>query len=135
MAAPVKAFNQFPVVKEAYTEVRDRLKTITAQQNRPELGLVDVPLWNYIHSSVPEVFALPELGHAASGIGPRCEEMVMPLLMSGHLDPEVYAATIRDTARLQRFVEDWIARKPGSRVNVKKKANKKSPEDNSQAAA
>jgi hypothetical protein len=135
MARPVKAFNQFPVVKEAYAHVRDRLKSITAEQNRPELGLVDVPLWLYIHSCVPEAFRLPVLRHAASGIGPRCKKMVMPLLTSAQLDPEVYAATIRDTVRLHLFVEKWISRKPKGRLAEKKKIHRNKPEDNGQAAA
>lgn len=135
MAAPVKAFREFPAVKDAYTQVRERLKSITLEKNCPELGLVDVPLWLYLRSCVPEIFCLPALGHAASGIGPRCKEMVMPLLISGQLDPEAFAATIRDTGRLRLFVEHWIARKPGGRVTAKKKILRGKPDDNGQAAA
>lgn len=135
MAAPVKAFREFPVVKEAYTQVRDRLKSITAEQNRPELGAIDPPLWLYIRSCVPEAFSLPALGHAASGIGPRCKEMVIPLLTSGQLDPEVYAATICDTARLDRFLEKWIARKLGGRGIEKTRNIRHKLEDDGQAAA
>lgn len=59
----------------------------------------------------------------------------MPLLISGQLDPEAFASTIRNTARLRLFVEHWIARKPSSRVIAKKKIHRNKPEDNGEAAA
>lgn len=59
----------------------------------------------------------------------------MPLLTSGQLDADLYAATICDTARLRLFVESWIARKPGSRVIAKKKIIRHKPEGDDHEAA
>lgn len=122
MAAPVQSFKEFPIVKEAYTQVREHLDHMIKVENRPELGAIDPPLWNYIHSCVPISLGLDSLGNASTDIGPRCKKMVTPLLISGQLDPELYAATIRDKSRLRLFVENWIARKPSSRVIAKKRA-------------
>lgn len=44
MAAPVKAFREFHIVKEAYTQVRDHLDHIIKIENCPELGAIDPPL-------------------------------------------------------------------------------------------
>ena len=135
MARPIKAFEEFPIVKEAYTQVREHLDTMIQAGNRPELGAIDPPLWHYIHSCVPDQFSLPPLGKAASAIGPRCKEMVIPLLVSGQLDPCAFATVIRDSTRFSQFIETWISRKVGSRVIAKKRVNRDRPEDNGQAAA
>ena len=115
MARPVSAFREFPVVKQAYTHIRERLKTMIRNANRPELGAIDPPLWHYIHSCVPAHFVLPELGKAATGIGLRCKEMVMPLLVSGQISSQDYAARIMDSVRFEEFIRHWIGRELGSR--------------------
>lgn len=122
MAAPIKAFREFPAVKQAYTHIRGRLDTMIRTENRPELGAIDLPLWNYIHSCVPERFSIPTLGNAGTAIGPRCTEMVIPLLTSGQLPPQDYADRIMDSGRFEQFIHGWTTRELGGRPLGRKRA-------------
>jgi hypothetical protein len=122
MSSQVSAFKSFPVVKAAYIDARDRLRSIINERNCPELGLIDVPLWRFVHSCVPDGFPIPPLGKGAARIGMRCQGMILPLLDSGALDPGEYAASIRDPGRLDQFIETWVARDLGNRVIAIKRA-------------
>ena len=116
MARPISAFREFPIVKQAYTHVRNHLDIMIRSQNHPGLGAIDPPLWHYMHSCVPEQHALPDLGKNAVAIGARCQEMVKPILFSGQLTPQNYAARIMDSERFDRFIDKWIARELGNRA-------------------
>lgn len=110
MARPASAFHDFPVVNQAYAEMRTCLKAMIDRQNRPEIGRIVVPAWAYMHACVPEEFALPPLRHEANLVAARCLEMVNPLLQSGTLSPELYASRVSDADRLSRFINQWIQR-------------------------
>ena len=122
MPRPISAFSEYLCVKQAYAHIRECLKNMVQKENRPELGAIDPPLWHYMHSCVPGHFDLPELGKAATAIGPRCTKMIMPLLVSGKLTPHDYAARIMDPYRFQQFIRSWISRDLGSRPLGKKRA-------------
>jgi hypothetical protein len=110
MARPITAFREFPIVNAAYAGVRQRLLDLAESNPRPELGLIDVPLWLSVHESVPSRCQLPELGKAAGGIGKRCQAMILPLIRSGELSPEEFARLLGDRVRLGVFMEKWLER-------------------------
>ena len=110
MARPPSAFRDFPVVNQAYGSMRTRLQTMIDQQILPEIGRIVVPAWAYMHACVPEEFVLSSLRHEANLVAARCLEMVIPLLQSGALSPELYASRVSDVDRLSDFINDWIRR-------------------------
>lgn len=128
MARPVSAFRKFPIVKQAYTHVRERLFTMIRSENHPGLGAIDLPLWNDIHSCVPESFSIPDLGNGGTAIGPRCKKMVIPLLTSGQLSPQDYSCSIMDSSRFEQFIGSWCTRQLGNRAAGKERAQTPPPD-------
>lgn len=121
MPRPINAFSEFPVVNEAYAAARAAVQERKLREDSPELGLVDVPLWRFVHSCVPDCFRLPDLSNAATRIGRRCQEWILPLLRSGELVPEEFAAKVRDRQRLEEFLTNWVSRSLGGRARGKRK--------------
>jgi hypothetical protein len=122
MARPVSAFKEFPVVSKAYGHVRNLLRDPGLNEQHPEIGKIVVPAWVYVHACVPAHFNLPPLERAANLIDSRCMEMVMPLLRSGALDPDAYAARLRDPVRFKEFISGWVRRPLTGRALEKKRA-------------
>lgn len=116
MARPITAFREFPIVNAAYARVRQWLLDFAESNPRPELGLIDVPLWLFVHEVVPSRCELPELGKAATGIGKRCQAMILPLMRSGELSPEEFARLLGDRVRLGVFMGKWLERPLGGRA-------------------
>lgn len=110
MARPVSAFKEFPIVNEAYSLARTQMWSLFTNEALPEFGRIVVPTWAYMHSCVPEHFNLPPLRHEANLIESRCKQMVKPLLRSGVLAPDDYAARVRGHVRFAEFVARWISR-------------------------
>lgn len=124
MPRPVSAFREFPSVSQAYGHVRARLRDPSLLAKHPEIGRIVVPTWVFVHASVPDCFNLPVLDRAANLIESRCKGMVMPLLRSGALDPEAYAARLRDPTRINEFISQWIRRPIKGRALEKMRATR-----------
>ena len=110
MSRPVSSFREFPVVNAAYGQVRERLLLLVRDGIHPELGRIVVPAWVYMHACVPKQFKLPSLPRSTNWIGWHCANMILPLLRSGELQPEKYAALITDPVRFTGFLKQWLSR-------------------------
>lgn len=111
---PSTAFVEYPAVHQAYVETRALMRGEFRTWNeglsegqRGRIALIDVPLWVHVHQSVPEELGAAPLGHQAVRIRERCYGIVKPLLLSGHLCPDLFAARMADPARVGRFVRAW----------------------------
>lgn len=122
MARPVSAFQTYPIANDAYADVRTRLNAIIRERSLPELGDINIPLWEFIHSCVPAHLELPPLKRAGTGINLLCREMILHLFDTGALDPVEFATSIRDGSRLDSFITTWLNRDLGNRAIAKKRA-------------
>jgi hypothetical protein len=124
MPRPANAFEDYPVINEAYANARKVVLAIIDDFNgsHPEgLGhwAKDLPIMDYIQSCIPRHLDPPEFGRNTLKVQQRIRDILYPHLERGEFSPEQFAAWLGEADRATRFTNQWMREREPSRKRGK----------------